>query len=134
MTILAIGEVWQVMICLLDDAGTCTHTVEIGELDGSEMSAKYHALTLANEKGWQASGAWGEDGELPWVEVAPIPLTLTFAGGEISEEIAINCAKVAGYEPLSVVKQTVVPEHGKNFITFALGVPVGWDWGTSPFE
>jgi hypothetical protein len=133
MIILEISKEKEVSISLLDDDGIVTHSVPIVTLAGGEMSPLYHARSHAEDRGWQAYGDWNTEGECPWIEVSPKPLTLAFVGGELDDQVAMNCAKTVGYETLSVVKQTPDPDAGKTYIAFSVALPLGWDWGESPF-
>ena len=131
-TILEISKAGEVAISLLNDAGIVVRSVPLVTLNGAEMSPLYHARSHAEEAGWQTYGDWNQDEEFSFIEVVPKPLTLAFVGGELPNEQAVKYATNAGYAVGPVVKQLVEPETGKNYVSFSMSVPNGWEWGDGP--
>lgn len=132
-TLLVLSQEKNVCIALLNADGVFLSTVPIST-DTDETVTPDDAVRLAENVGWQTYGEWIQDGDERWIIAVPKPITITFAGSEITDEQALYNAKAAGYEVREVVRQTPDPVAGKTYIAFSVDKPHLWDWGTyEPF-
>jgi hypothetical protein len=118
----------EIALLCLDDEGFVVHEVPIGPVQPVDDLAH-----LCSENGWLCA-SWGDEawfeGNNVWLcDVSPMPITVTFVGGEIAPEEALRLAHENGIpEAIGVLSQKVLPDEGKNLVTFSLAVPRGWTW------